>query len=93
MNLLQKFLRSSTCTSRRRRRRLEAEVLEPRLLLSAIVFDDLTSEAGISVSDEFGMSTAWVDYNNDGYADLWLGRHTPHWLGENVETWGLRHFI
>jgi len=52
-----------------------ADVLESRVLLSGIAFEDVTAAAGIIANRGFGFSTAWVDVNTDGLADLWIGRH------------------
>ncbi len=42
--------------------------------ISAIEFIDVTEQAGINYNaNSFGSS--WVDINNDGWPDLWLGNH------------------
>ncbi len=60
------------------------QILSPVFLLfcfiqpiSAIEFVDVTQQAGINYSaNSFGSS--WVDINNDGWPDLWLGNHAKY---------------
>lgn len=42
---------------------------------STVVFKDITENAGISDRKGLGSSSAWIDYNNDGYLDLVFGIH------------------
>ncbi len=42
--------------------------------MSAIEFVDVTQEAGINYN-QISFGSSWVDINNDGWPDLWLGNH------------------
>jgi len=39
------------------------------------VFKDVTREAGLFGHDEFSTSAAWLDYNKDGYVDLFVANY------------------
>jgi enediyne biosynthesis protein E4 len=39
------------------------------------VFTDITKEAGLLGPKEFGTSAAWVDYDKDGYLDLFVANY------------------
>jgi hypothetical protein len=43
--------------------------------LSGTMFTELASAAGLSAANGYAFSTSWVDYNNDGLVDLWVGPH------------------
>jgi hypothetical protein len=40
-----------------------------------VTFTDVTASAGIRLDATFTWGLAWGDYNNDGYADLFVSRH------------------
>jgi hypothetical protein len=39
------------------------------------VFKDITTEAGLAGHEEFSTSAAWLDYDKDGYLDLFVSNY------------------
>jgi ASPIC and UnbV/FG-GAP-like repeat len=57
------------------RRRLSVETLEDRRVFAGISFSNASSAAGVAGADGNYFNIAWVDYNSDGWQDLYLGPH------------------
>jgi hypothetical protein len=45
------------------------------------VFTDITKQAGLFGPNEFSTSAAWLDYDKDGYVDLFVANYV-HWTPE-----------
>ena len=64
------------------------------MVLNSNSFTDITAQTGIVWSRDRGdeaISVAWLDYNNDGFSDLWISGHgynneapTPYLLMKNI---------
>ena len=48
-------------------------------------FTDVTDEAGIDAQDAFGVSAAFVDYDRDGWLDLYIGNNVDYDLDDRIE--------
>ncbi|MDJ0647348.1 MAG: FG-GAP-like repeat-containing protein [Xenococcaceae cyanobacterium MO_188.B19] len=57
------------------------------MVLNANSFQDVANNAGITWSKQKGdeaFSVAWLDYNNDGFLDLWVSGHGYNGGGKNA---------
>ncbi len=60
-----------------------ASVLSVGATNAQIVFTDVTSEAGVALSNTLNESVAWGDVDNDGDSDLYLTNNAPNVLLRN----------